>query len=79
MRARNPCTTCNARTPRYSDGAVRRFIVKVGRHALDDLFALREADNIGSGLPGDAGGLADLRTRVAAQLAANVALVMPAA
>ena len=58
----------------WSDGAVRRFIVKVGRHALDDLFALREADNIGSGLPGDAGGLADLRTRVAAQLAANVAL-----
>lgn len=58
----------------WSDGAVRRFIVKVGRNALDDLFALREADNIGSGLPGDAGGLADLRTRVAAQLAANVAL-----
>lgn len=58
----------------WSDGAIRRFIVKVGRDALDDLFALREADNIGSGLPGDAAGLTGLRSRVAAQLAANVAL-----
>ena len=58
----------------WSDGAVRRFIVKVGRDALDDLFALREADSIGSGLPGDTGGLSELRSRVAAQLAANVAL-----
>ncbi|HTC86042.1 MAG TPA: HD domain-containing protein [Candidatus Acidoferrum sp.] len=58
----------------WSDGAVRRFIVKIGRDALDDLFALREADNIGSGQPGDAGGLTELRSRVAAQLAANVAL-----
>ena len=58
----------------WSDGAVRRFIAKVGRDALDDLFALREADNIGSGQPADAAGLTELRSRVAAQLAANVAL-----
>ena len=33
--------------PSWSDAAVRRFIVKVGPDALDDLFLLREADNIG--------------------------------
>jgi tRNA nucleotidyltransferase (CCA-adding enzyme) len=58
----------------WSDGAVRKFIVKVGRGALDDLFALREADSVGSGLPADAGGLAELRARVAHELAANAAL-----
>jgi tRNA nucleotidyltransferase (CCA-adding enzyme) len=58
----------------WSDGAVRRFIAKVGPAALDDLFALREADNVGSGLDAGAGGLSELRARVAAQLAANVAL-----
>jgi tRNA nucleotidyltransferase (CCA-adding enzyme) len=58
----------------WSDGAVRRFIAKVGLGELDDLFALREADNIGSGVPAEAGGLAELRARVAAQRAANVAL-----
>jgi len=58
----------------WSDTAVRRFIGKVGRPALDELFELRAADNIGSGLPSDAAGLADLRRRVAEQLAADVAL-----
>ncbi len=58
----------------WSDTAVRRFIGKVGRPALDELFELRAADNIGSGLPPDAAGLAELRRRVAEQLAADVAL-----
>ncbi len=60
--------------PDWSDAAVRRFIVKVGRDDLEPLFLLREADNIGSGRPRDHGDLAELRSRVAAQLAAGVAL-----
>lgn len=58
----------------WSDAAVRRFIAKVGRDALDDLFLLREADNVGSGRPRDGGGLLEIRERVAAQLAAGVVL-----
>jgi tRNA nucleotidyltransferase (CCA-adding enzyme) len=58
----------------WSDSAVRRFIAKVGPRRLDDLFALRAADNLGSGGRADAGGLETLRSRVAAELAANVAL-----
>jgi tRNA nucleotidyltransferase (CCA-adding enzyme) len=57
--------------PSWSDGAVRRFIAKVGREAIDDLFALREADNIGSGVPADSDGLDELRARIAAELAAG--------
>jgi tRNA nucleotidyltransferase (CCA-adding enzyme) len=60
--------------PRWSDAAVRRFIVKVGPEALDELFLLREADNRGSGLPPDAGRLPELRARVAAQLDSGAAL-----
>jgi tRNA nucleotidyltransferase (CCA-adding enzyme) len=60
--------------PAWSGAAVRRFIAKVGPARLDDLFALREADNVGSGVPADAGGLSTLRSRVAAELAANVVL-----
>ena len=52
--------------PTWSDAAVRRFIAKVGREALDDLFVLREADHIGIGararMPA---ALAELRARVA--------------
>ena len=55
--------------PSWSDTAVRRFIGKVGPDAIDELFALREADNVGSGLPRSAGGLAELKARVAAELA----------
>lgn len=58
----------------WSDAAVRRFIVKVGPEALDDLFLLREADNVGSGRPREGGGLAEIRARVAEQLAAGVVL-----
>ncbi len=57
-----------------TDAAVRRFIRRVGRPHLDQLFALREADNVGSGQPRDAGGLTALRASVEAQLAAEVAL-----
>jgi len=58
----------------WSDTAVRRFISKIGRPALDELFELRAADNVGSGMPSDGAGLAELRRRVAEQLAADVAL-----
>lgn len=58
----------------WGDAGVRRLIQRVGVDALDDLFALREADSIGSGLPPDAGDLDDLRSRVAAELAASVVL-----
>jgi tRNA nucleotidyltransferase (CCA-adding enzyme) len=50
----------------WSDAAVRRFIRRVGPHRLEDLFALREADDIASGSEDPAvGGLAELRRRVA--------------
>ena len=58
----------------WSDAAVRRFIGKVGIESLDDLFALREADNIGSGVPAAAGNLAALRQRTAVELASNLVL-----
>ncbi len=58
----------------WSDTAVRRFLGKIGSPEIEELFALREADNAGSGLPADAGGLAELRRRVAEQIAAEVAL-----
>lgn len=62
--------------PTWSDAAVRRFIAKIGRDALDDLFLLREADNVGSGRERNGGGLAEIRSRVAAQLDAGVVLSM---
>jgi len=58
----------------WGDSAVRRFIAKVGPDAIDDLFALREADNEGSGVPRDADGLAELRARIDAELAAGPVL-----
>ncbi len=65
--------------PNWSDGAVRRFIAKMSLdgtapEAIDELLALRAADNVGSGLPPDAGRLEELRTRVAAALAEGVVL-----
>jgi len=60
--------------PRSSDAAVRRFLVRVGLDLVDDLLLLREADNVGSGLPADAGRVSVLRRRIAEQLAAKVAL-----
>jgi tRNA nucleotidyltransferase (CCA-adding enzyme) len=60
--------------PDWGDAGVRRFIQRVGIDAVDDLFALREADNVGSGVPADAHGLDELRARVDAELAASVVL-----
>ncbi|MBA2381589.1 MAG: HD domain-containing protein [Chloroflexi bacterium] len=52
----------------WGDPAVRRFLAKVGPDAVDDLFALREADNAGSGVPRDADDLGGFRARIAAEL-----------
>jgi tRNA nucleotidyltransferase (CCA-adding enzyme) len=60
--------------PNWTDAAVRRFIRKVGPGYLDDLLALRAADNQGSGQPADAGHLAELAARVQAELATNLVL-----
>ena len=65
--------------PNWSDAAVRRFIAKMtldgtATEALEELFDLRAADNVGSGLPADAGGLDELRARVAAALREGVVL-----
>ncbi len=63
--------------PGWSDAAVRRFIAKIGAYgkgALTELLALREADNVGSGLPPGAGRLDELRGRIAAELASDAVL-----
>ena len=60
--------------PEWGDSGVRRFIQRVGIEAIDDLFALRQADNIGSGVPADAHALDELRARVDAEIAASVVL-----
>ena len=55
-----------AYTPEWTDAAVRRFIRRVGADLLDDLFALRAADNAASGVlrPASAG-LDELQARIA--------------
>jgi tRNA nucleotidyltransferase (CCA-adding enzyme) len=58
----------------WSDAAVRRFIRRVGTDLVDDLFVLREADNVGSGQPARSGGLDELRRRVQAELDRRVPL-----
>jgi tRNA nucleotidyltransferase (CCA-adding enzyme) len=60
--------------PSWGDAGVRRFIRRIGRDSLDSLFALREADSVGSGEPRDAYDLVDLRRRVGEQLAGRVVL-----
>jgi len=55
--------------PSWGDGAVRRFLAKIGPAAIDELFALREADNAGSGVDRNADDLDELRARIAAELA----------
>jgi hypothetical protein len=60
--------------PGWTDAAVRRFVRKVGPGCIDDLLALRAADNEGSGQPADAGHLAELASRVGAELAADAVL-----
>jgi hypothetical protein len=48
----------------------------VGRNLVDELLDVRAADNIGSGLPANAGHLDELRTRVASELAAGAPLTL---
>jgi tRNA nucleotidyltransferase (CCA-adding enzyme) len=60
--------------PNWTDAAVRRFIGRVGPGSIDDLLALRAADNEGSGQSSDAGDLAELASRIGAQLATNLVL-----
>jgi putative nucleotidyltransferase with HDIG domain len=57
--------------PRWSGAAVRRFIRRVGRSQIDDLLKLRAADNVGSGLPPNAGRLDELRRRIDDELRSN--------
>jgi tRNA nucleotidyltransferase (CCA-adding enzyme) len=59
---------------RWSDAAVRRFVRRIGRELVDDQLTLRQADNLGSGLPSGAGHLEELRARVVAVLAERPAL-----
>ena len=70
-------TTCSATSrtgpTRRSGGSSARWTGSAPG-ALEELLALREADNVGSGLPAEAGRLAELRARVAAELAAEVVL-----
>jgi poly(A) polymerase/tRNA nucleotidyltransferase (CCA-adding enzyme) len=56
--------------PEWSDAAVRRFIRRVGAPALSDLFALRRADDVASGVEEpQRSGLDELRARVGVELA----------
>jgi tRNA nucleotidyltransferase (CCA-adding enzyme) len=57
-----------------SDAAIRRLIRRVGTPAIDELLALRRADNVGSGFPPDSGHVDELRARIEEQLTAQVAL-----
>jgi tRNA nucleotidyltransferase (CCA-adding enzyme) len=61
---------------RWTDAAVRRLIQKVGRATVPRLLTLREADNLGSGEPADAGGVDELRERIAAELERGVPLTI---
>jgi tRNA nucleotidyltransferase/poly(A) polymerase len=56
----------------WTDAAVRRFVRRVGPRSLPDLFALRRADDVASGMvPAERGGLDELRARVGAELASH--------
>ncbi|HYO43114.1 MAG TPA: HD domain-containing protein [Candidatus Limnocylindrales bacterium] len=60
--------------PTLSDAAIRRFLGRVGARHLDNLFALRRADDIGSGMPPDDPDLVRFRERLEAELAAEAVL-----
>jgi len=56
----------------WTDAAVRRFIRRVGAPSLADLFALRRADDVASGVEEpQRGGLDELRARVGVELATS--------
>lgn len=62
-------------TPDWSDGAVRRFMGRVGLELLPDLFALREGDVRARGFGEDPDGeVAELKRRIEAELASRSAL-----
>jgi putative nucleotidyltransferase with HDIG domain len=54
-----------AYTPEWTDAAVRRFVRRVGVDLLSDLFTLRAADDVASGVEEPPGGWKELRERVA--------------
>jgi putative nucleotidyltransferase with HDIG domain len=58
----------------WGDAGVRRFIRRIGRDALESLFVLREADNVGSGQPPHEHDLEELRERVHEQLEGDFVL-----
>jgi tRNA nucleotidyltransferase/poly(A) polymerase len=59
----------------WSDGAVRRFIIRVGQENLENIYRLRRCDTYGmSGTEGTIEGLAALANRVDKVLAASRAL-----
>jgi putative nucleotidyltransferase with HDIG domain len=62
--------------PDWTDAAVRRFLRRVGLDLVDDLLRLREADDIGSGVPST--DVRALRDRVAAQRRADPPLGLAA-
>jgi tRNA nucleotidyltransferase (CCA-adding enzyme) len=62
-----------AYTPEWTDAAVRRFVRRIGIDLLDDLFALRAADNAASGaVEPQRGGLDELRQRVGVVVAEGI-------
>ena len=59
-------------SPDWTDAAVRRFVRRVGADLLPDLFALRAADDVASGVRDPAvGGWEELRRRAAAVIATD--------
>lgn len=62
--------------PEWSDAAVRRFLRKVGPDLFDELLLLRRADNLGSGIAVEAGGVDELARRGDDQLAREVPLAI---
>ena len=63
--------------PKWSDAAVRRFLRKVGREYVDDLFLLRQADQYGTrGKKPDPLSLREFRERIDRVLAEEHALTL---
>ncbi len=60
--------------PDATDAAVRRFIQRIGKDRIDALFAVRRADDIGSGVSPDDPDQIAFRARIDAELAAEAAL-----
>jgi tRNA nucleotidyltransferase/poly(A) polymerase len=60
--------------PTLSDAAIRRFLKRVGARHLDNLFELRRADDIGSGMTPDDPAVVRFRERLDAELAAEAVL-----